>query len=52
MRFAMFEGIGKPMPTEPPEFETVELLMPASLPSDVTSAPPELPGLGGGRGSG
>ncbi len=38
-------GMAKPMPTEPPEREKIAVLMPTSLPSRSTSAPPELPGL-------
>jgi hypothetical protein len=37
--------MAKPMPTLPPLRETMAVLMPASLPSVVTRAPPELPGL-------
>ena len=41
----MLEGMAKPMPIEPPLCEKIAVLMPTSLPSVVTSAPPELPGL-------
>ncbi len=37
--------MAKPMPTEPPDCEKIIVLMPTSLPSMSTSAPPELPGL-------
>ncbi len=43
--FTMFEGMAKPMPIEPPVRVKIAVLMPMSLPSRVTSAPPELPGL-------
>ena len=33
------------MPIEPPDCEKIAVLMPTSLPSRSTSAPPELPGL-------
>ena len=38
-------GMAKPMPTEPPDCEKIAVLMPTSVPSRSTSAPPELPGL-------
>ena len=41
----MLAGMAKPMPCQPPEREKIALLMPTSLPSRSTSAPPELPGL-------
>ncbi len=41
----MLDGIAKPMPIEPPLREKIAVLTPASLPSSVISAPPELPGL-------
>jgi hypothetical protein len=49
-RSAMLEGIAKPtpmLPASPPEPPAVAMatLMPMSLPSESTSAPPELPGL-------
>jgi hypothetical protein len=41
----MAEGMAKPMPTLPPDFEKIAVLMPVSRPCMSTSAPPELPGL-------
>lgn len=41
----MAMGTAKPMPTLPPAGAMIAVLMPTSLPSVVTSAPPELPGL-------
>ncbi len=37
--------MAKPMPMDSPVREKIAVLMPASLPSVVISAPPELPGL-------
>ena len=52
MRLTMTDGIEKPTPIEPagldeldPPVEAIATLMPMSLPSPLTSAPPELPGL-------
>ena len=41
--FAMFDGMAKPMPMLPSEFDTICELMPTSSPFVFTSAPPELP---------
>ena len=41
----MLEGMAKPMPMLPPDWEKIELLMPISSPRKFTSAPPEFPGL-------
>ena len=41
----MLAGMAKPMPSDPPLREKIAVLMPTSLPSMVTKAPPELPGL-------
>ena len=43
--FAMFDGIAKPMPSEPPLRLSMAVLMPTTRPSRSTSGPPELPGL-------
>jgi hypothetical protein len=51
MRSTMSDGIEKPTPIEPepsvaePPAVAIATLMPMSLPSESTSAPPELPGL-------
>ena len=42
---AMLIGMAKPMPTDPPVWEKMALLMPISAPRTSTSGPPELPGL-------
>ena len=44
-RTAKLDGIAKPMPTDPPDFENMAVLMPTRPPSMVTKAPPEFPGL-------
>ncbi len=41
----MLTGMAKPMPTEPPDCDTMAALMPISRPFMSTRAPPELPGL-------
>ena len=38
-------GMAKPMPSDPPDDDTIALLMPIKSPVMSTSAPPELPGL-------
>jgi len=45
IRIARSMGIAKPMPSDPPDFERIELLTPITRPSALTSGPPELPGL-------
>jgi hypothetical protein len=41
----MLLGTANPIPSDPPLFEKIAVLMPTSRPSMATSAPPELPGL-------
>jgi hypothetical protein len=43
--FARFDGMEKPMPIEPPEGETMAVLMPITSPRTLNSGPPELPRL-------
>ena len=38
-------GMAKPMPTEPPDGETMAVLTPTTWPSMLKIGPPELPGL-------
>ena len=38
-------GIAKPIPSDPPEREKIELFTPMTSPSAFASGPPELPGL-------
>jgi hypothetical protein len=42
---AMLMGTANPIPTLPPVRDRMAVLMPMSLPSSVTRAPPEFPGL-------
>src|SRR5688572_8591725 len=44
-RRARFIGMAKPIPTEPPLGEKIELLTPITSPDAFTSGPPEFPGL-------
>ena len=41
--FVVDAGIAKPIPIEPPDCETIAVLMPTRLPRTSISAPPELP---------
>ncbi|MDT4875429.1 hypothetical protein FQZ97_1107940 [compost metagenome] len=41
----MFDGMAKPMPTEPPEREKIAVLIPIRRPRISRRPPPELPGL-------
>ena len=41
----MLIGIAKPSPIEPPPCVKMNVLMPMTSPSPLTSAPPLLPGL-------
>jgi len=42
---ALFMGIAKPSPTDPPEGEAIQVLIPTTSPLIFTRAPPELPWL-------
>src|SRR6266550_9348176 len=44
-RLALLIGIAKPIPTEPPLGEKMELLTPITSPAALTRGPPEFPGL-------
>ena len=41
--FAKLAGIAKPMPTDPPELESIALLIPTTSPLILKSGPPEFP---------
>jgi hypothetical protein len=41
--FAKFAGIAKPMPTDPPELESIALLIPTTSPLTLNNGPPEFP---------
>ena len=41
--FAVSAGMSKPMPTEPPDGENIDVLTPITLPSTSNAGPPELP---------
>ena len=41
--FTVSDGIAKPMPIEPPDGDRIAVFTPTTLPSCVSSGPPELP---------
>ena len=43
--FTWLIGIAKPMPTDPPDWLKIALLMPTTCPRALMSGPPLLPGL-------
>ncbi len=45
MSLATLTGIAKPTPCDPPLMLKMKELMPTTSPAELTSGPPELPGL-------